>query len=74
MAYHEVRPTDRILIAVSVECRQGGNKPLEADEAHFLDSITQQERAHLRFKRAEEEKELESFKVLFWFQILALSS
>lgn len=43
--------------------KQGKNKPLEADEVEFLDSVAEQEALTARRKREEEAQELESFQV-----------
>lgn len=43
--------------------KQGKNKPLEAEEIEFLDSVVAHEQAAERRKRAEEAQELESFQV-----------
>ena len=43
--------------------KQGKNKPLEAEEIEFLDSVVAQEMETERRKRAEEAQELESFQV-----------
>ena len=43
--------------------KQGKNKPLEAEEIEFLDSVAAHELESERRKRAEEAQELESFQV-----------
>ena len=43
--------------------KQGKNKPLEAEEIEFLDSVAAHELEAERRKRAEEAQELESFQV-----------
>ena len=43
--------------------KQGKNKPLEAEEIEFLDSVAAHELEIERRKRAEEAQELESFQV-----------
>jgi hypothetical protein len=49
--------------------KQGKNKPLEAEEIEFLDSVAAHELETERRKRAEEAQELESFQVslALWF-------
>ena len=49
--------------------KQGKNKPLEAEEIEFLDSVVAHEQEAERRKRAEEAQELESFQVSFCKQL-----
>ena len=42
--------------------KQGKNKPLEADEVEFLDSVVAQEMETEKRKREEETQELQSFQ------------
>jgi len=43
--------------------KQGKNKPLEAEEIEFLDSVVAHKMEAERRKRAEEAQELQSFQV-----------
>ena len=47
--------------------KQGQNKPLEADEVEFLDSVVAQEAETEKRKREEEAQELQSFQVRLVF-------
>lgn len=47
--------------------KQGQNKPLEADEVEFLDSVVAQEAETEKRKREEEAQELQSFQVRLAF-------